>query len=162
MNKKVIKIAHLSGCSLKFKVGGVVAVICCVLVMFILMSDPMFLCFSEISNGFFYFMCYYVVCVSNIHPMQDPKLPFMSCIGVVKNKKRLTNFLPCFISEERFNRKCLEKSIKEYYETKTLASLAIISLKSGTFSPSSYHFIHVRVWISFLENCIWTYSNVIS
>ncbi|XP_022932089.1 probable serine/threonine-protein kinase PBL23 [Cucurbita moschata] len=40
------------------------------------------------------------------------------------------NFLPCFISEERFNRKCLEKSIKEYYETKTLASLAIISLKS--------------------------------
>ncbi|KAG6607611.1 putative serine/threonine-protein kinase PBL23, partial [Cucurbita argyrosperma subsp. sororia] len=62
--------------------------------------------------------------------MQDPKLPFMSCIGVVKNKKRLTNFLPCFISEERFNRKCLEKSIKEYYETKTLASLAIISLKS--------------------------------
>lgn len=39
----------------------------------------------------------------------------------------------CCMSEEKSARKSLKKSIKEYHDTKTLASFANISFKTGKF-----------------------------
>jgi hypothetical protein len=43
------------------------------------------------------------------------------------------NCLRCCMSQEKINRRSLKKSIKEYHDTKTLASFAKLSFKSGKF-----------------------------
>lgn len=46
-------------------------------------------------------------------------------------RKRKMSCFQCCNSEEKAARKSLKKSIKEYHDTKTLASFANISFKSG-------------------------------
>jgi len=57
-------------------------------------------------------------------------------VGIVKLKlykeKKKMGCFQCCLSKERINRKSLEKSIKEYHDTKTLASFAKLSFKSDS------------------------------
>ncbi|KAK9268507.1 hypothetical protein L1049_000259 [Liquidambar formosana] len=53
-------------------------------------------------------------------------------IKVVKKEERKVGWFTCCMSEEKITRKSLKKSIKEYNDTKTLASFSNISFKSDS------------------------------
>lgn len=50
------------------------------------------------------------------------------------------NCFSCCMSQEKINRRSLKKSIKEYHDTKTLASFTKLSFKSGKFFSFSVIF----------------------
>ncbi|KAE8125597.1 hypothetical protein FH972_020380 [Carpinus fangiana] len=52
------------------------------------------------------------------------------------------NCFRCCMSEEKINRRSLKKSIKEYHDTKTLASFAKLSFKSDS---SRRHYISEEI-----------------
>ncbi|KAJ7963847.1 Kinase family protein [Quillaja saponaria] len=74
-----------------------------------------------------------------------------------KDKSGSVSKMSCFeccMSRERINRRSLKKSIKEYHDTKTLASFANISFKTGKLTHcfsnnSSCIWVHSFVLISF-------------
>lgn len=49
----------------------------------------------------------------------------------------------CCMSEEKMARKSLKKSIKEYHDTKTLASFANISFKTGKLLQTLSKFLYL-------------------
>lgn len=50
----------------------------------------------------------------------------------------------CFMSKERFSKKSLKKSIKEYHDARTLASFANISFKTGKLFCSNEQSLNFR------------------
>ena len=69
------------------------------------------------------------------------------------------NWFSCCMSQERINRRSLKKSIKEYHDTKTLASFTKLSFKSGNFF--SFNVIFPQPYTEFKRRKLFAFQSCI-